>query len=146
MGLSRFLCARLLAGAAIITCASAATAADGGWQAQGRLLTLSRLGQAQSSPPLRPTARLPGGAKVTSISWRINAGRPLPARAELAICMPGKCVKLDGLAGQTTALNGLPADNPVQLLIKAEGRGALTPPIMLRQYVIQVNYQSKTAY
>ncbi|NDL62627.1 flagellar protein FlhE [Acerihabitans arboris] len=115
--------------------------ADGGWQGTGRMLVLHQLGYAKSSPPMRPSARLPDGAQVTSIYWRIETDRPLPPRSALAICMPGKCVYPDGLAGRSDALAGMTADNQVTLLIKVAGRGVITPPVTLKHYQVQVNYR-----
>ncbi|WP_413728532.1 flagellar protein FlhE [Sodalis sp. RH19] len=115
--------------------------AQGGWQGTGQMLVLSQRGSAKSSPPMRPFAPLPAGVRVTSINWRIETGRPLPSQVVLALCMPGKCVYLDGLAGRSDAMAGQPADNPVTLLIQVAGRGVINQPLIVNRYQVLVNYQ-----
>lgn len=117
--------------------------AQGGWQGVGHMLVLSQRGYAKSSPPMRPLARLPSGARVTSVNWRIDTAGPLPSNLVLALCMPGKCIYLDGFAGRSDALAGWPADNTVTLLAQAAGRGAIDQPLTLREFQVQVNYQGE---
>lgn len=118
-----------------------AVAVDGSWQGVGQGLTLSQRGRAVSSAPLRPAVKIPTGAQVTSVGWHITSQRPLPAGSQLAICLPGSCVLADGLSGNTQALAGNPANNPLTLLVKLPGSGALYPPIRLVSYQIWVNYR-----
>ncbi|MEA9392611.1 flagellar protein FlhE [Acerihabitans sp. TG2] len=114
--------------------------ADGGWEAMGHMLRVSRRGSIITSEPMRPADALTSGAQVTSIIWRIENQQPLPPGASMAICLSGKCVVLHGLAGRSDALAGLPADNPLTLQINVNGRGAIYPPILLTRYQVLVNY------
>ncbi|HEY0209306.1 flagellar protein FlhE [Acerihabitans sp.] len=116
---------------------------QGGWQGIGHMLVLTQRGSAKSSPPMRPFAPLPAGVRVTSVNWRIDTGRPLPSHASLSLCMPGKCVDLDGLSGRSDAFAGQPADNPVTLVIQVAGRGTLSPPPVLNRFQVLVNYQGE---
>jgi len=115
--------------------------ADGGWEAKGVMLSVGQRGSVKSSEPLRPIHPLTSGARVTSVIWRIENQQPLPPGAMMAICLSGQCVKLDGLAGRSDALAGVPADNPLTLQVKVNGSGALNPPILLTGYQILINYR-----
>ncbi len=106
------------------------------------MLFLGQRGSVKSSAPMRPVTAPPAGALVTSISWRIDTERPLPAGAMLAVCLPVKCVYLDGLSGRSDALAGAPANNPLTLLVKVDGSGAFYPQILLTRYQILVNYRT----
>ncbi len=117
--------------------------ADGGWEAKGVMLSVGQRGSVKSSAPMRPLSPLTSGARVTSIVWRIEAQRPLPAGAMMAICLSGKCIIVDGLSGRSDALAGAPADNPLTLQVKVNGSGALYPPILLIRYQILINYHVK---
>ncbi len=117
------------------------SSADGGWSAEGHMLIMSQRGQVKSSPPMRPLTHLPTGAQVTSVNWRITTDGVLPQGVSMMICMPGKCLPLDGLAGRSDALAGIPADNPLVLELNMAGGGAVVPPVMLKTYHIQVNYR-----
>jgi flagellar protein FlhE len=114
--------------------------ADGGWEAKGYMLRVSRRGSITSSEPMRPPYRLAPGARVTSIIWRIDNQQPLPSGTSMAICLSGKCVILDGLAGRSDALAGVPGDNPLTLQINVNGRGEVYPAILLTHYQVLVNY------
>lgn len=119
--------------------------ADGGWEAMGRMLSIGQRGNVTSTGPLRPVRRLPDGARVTTLFWRIDSDRPLPSGVMLAVCLAGKCVLLDGLAGTSGALAELPADNPLTLQVKVNGSGAIHPPILFTHYQILVNYRAAQA-
>ncbi|WP_413724777.1 flagellar protein FlhE [Sodalis sp. RH16] len=108
------------------------------------MLILSQRGYVKSSPPMRPLSHLPAAAQVTSVYWRINTDGALPPGVSMMICMPGKCLPLDGLAGRSDALAGIPADNPLVLELNMAGGGAIVPPVMLKSYQIQVNYRTGT--
>ncbi|XBS68384.1 flagellar protein FlhE [Acerihabitans sp. KWT182] len=114
--------------------------ANGGWSAQGRMLVVNQRGAVKSSPPLRPLTRLPAGAKVSSVNWRIKSGGALPSGVSLTLCMPAKCLPLDGLAGRSDGLAGMPADDALVLGIVVAGTGVLFPPVVLTSYQVQVNY------
>lgn len=121
--------------------AAAKKTADGGWVAEGHMLPLTQGGYAISSRPIRPVKPLPAGARVTSLYWRIKTAHALPKGISLSICMPAKCVVLDGLAGRNEALAGMPADNPILLMLKMAGRSAIAPPVVVTSFQLQVNYR-----
>ncbi len=121
---------------------SVENSADGGWVAEGHMLILSQRGIPKSSAPMRPYIHIPAGAVITSVYWRIASGQPLPADVSLAACMPGKCLPLQGQAGRSDDLAGLPADNPMVLVLSMAGRGAITPPVVVKYYQMQINYRT----
>lgn len=115
--------------------------ADGGWSGEGHMLILGQRGQKQSSPPMRPQTPLPADARITSVYWRIETRRPLPPAISMDICLQDKCLPLDGQAGRSDALADMPAGNPVTLVLSMAGRGALSPPVIVTNYQILINYR-----
>jgi flagellar protein FlhE len=121
---------------------SVESSADGGWVAEGHMLILSQRGIPKSSAPMRPYIHIPAGAVITSVYWRIVSGQPLPTDVSLAACMPGKCLPLQGQSGRSDGLAGQPADNPLVLTLSMAGRGAITPPAVVKYYQLQINYRT----
>ena len=62
----------------------------------------------------------------------------------MTICMPDRCLPLDGQAGRSDALAGEPAENPLTLVLKMAGQGVITPPVVVKFYQLQVNYRNGT--
>ncbi len=124
---------------------SVENSADGGWVAEGHMLIFSQRGTPKSTAPMRPQIHIPAGAVITSVYWRLETGRPLPADVSLAACMPGKCLPLQGQAGRSDDLAGMPADNPIILMLSMAGRGAINPPVVVTSFQLQVNYRNGAA-
>ncbi len=120
---------------------SVENSADGGWVAEGHMLILSQRGTPKSSAPMRPYIHIPAGAVITSVYWRIVSGQPLSTDVSLAACMPGKCLPLQGQSGRSDGLAGQPADNPMVLTLSVAGLGAMTPPVVVKYYQLQINYR-----
>ncbi|TKI08302.1 flagellar protein FlhE [Martelella alba] len=116
--------------------------ADGGWSAEGRMLTVNQRDYVVSSLPLRPTVPIPSDARVTSVYWRVETLRPLPAGMTLRLCLSERCRPLDAPTGRSDAWTMWPAGGPAVLELALPGRGTLVPPVVVTRYQILVNYRN----
>ncbi|EFE95141.1 flagellar protein FlhE [Serratia odorifera DSM 4582] len=93
--------------------AGAAQAVSGSWVADSVGVSLGHGGVRLTSPSLRPPNALPdANARITSISWRYRLASSAPAGLQVELCMPARCMALEGGSGRSEALRGsLPTAN-----------------------------------
>ncbi len=117
----------------------AATAAGGSVTAASMGGITGAGGQTLVSRALAPA--LPPGARPYSLSWRIQLlGNP-PAGLNIALCAPGGCLPLPGLAGRMS-LSGAPAlAAPLHFTYRVARPGRIVPALNVVQNQLTINYR-----
>ncbi|VDZ61634.1 Flagellar protein flhE precursor [Serratia odorifera] len=122
--------------------AGAAQAVSGSWVADSVGVSLGHGGVRLTSPSLRPPNALPdANARITSISWRYRLASSAPAGLQVELCMPARCMALEGGSGRSEALRGELANGEFYFVYSIQTRGAVFPPLRVLSNQLIVNYQ-----
>lgn len=89
-----------------------------------------------TSRPLAPASGIAAGATITRLNWRFEAPSRPPLQAWL--CHPVRCIPLSSPSGQTRALAGLAASEPLYFRFRL-ARGAR--PVEIKGLQLIVDYR-----
>ncbi|MFI8415789.1 flagellar protein FlhE [Serratia sp. NPDC078593] len=122
--------------------AASAQAVSGSWVADDVGVSLGQGWVRLASPSLRPPNALPdANARITSISWRYQLASTAPAGLQVQLCMPNRCITLDGGSGRSDALQGELANSEFRFVYAINTRGTVFPPLRVLSNQVIVNYQ-----
>lgn len=122
--------------------AASAQAVSGSWVADDVGVSLGQGGVQLASPSLRPPNALPdANARITSVSWRYQLASTAPAGLQVQLCMPSRCIALDGGRGRSDALQGALANSEFRFVYSIDTRGTVFPPLRVLSNQVIVNYQ-----
>lgn len=104
--------ALLVAGAEHVLAASA-----GSWAGTAPPLAVASADRHACSQPLQPPP-LAAGGQLAGVRWRFQV--PPGAHVQARLCHPQRCVELPAAQGESRALSGLDAGQPLQLCFRLQ--------------------------
>ncbi|WP_071604093.1 MULTISPECIES: flagellar protein FlhE [Dickeya] len=130
-------------GILISSCAYSVHAQQGGWSASVSGPSFQYRGMQASSPALLPAASLQVSADnvVTVIYWRYQLASAAPIDLTVKLCALNRCVNLDSASGQTSGLQGIPANSEFRMMFYVPGTGRISASVDVVSSEISVNYR-----
>ncbi|MDP5009359.1 MAG: flagellar protein FlhE [Glaciimonas sp.] len=116
----------------------------GAWTGNAKTPSISQRGMTFESVQIKPIGLVTQNheeRKIRRVQWQYGFFSPTPSNLNAYLCNANRCVMLTGANGSTDRFNGDDANTNFMFAFRANGRGAMLPPIQGEKLQINVSFE-----